>query len=206
MAKPLSQPTKEKIDLKVLFSRFYLTITAVLIAVILASGGYFFLWPKYQEVRANSSRVYEALLKEEAKRADYEKTLKDLIAGYKKINKQEINKLKILLPAGKDFSGLFAQLQGLAEENNFLLSGLTISELPDAAAAAAEQKKPASSAVKKLSISVNLMGGKTTGYENLKSFLSSLEQNLRLFDVEAVYFTPQSSKYSLTLLTYYLPE
>jgi len=86
------------------------------------------------------------------------------------------------------------------------LSGLTISELPDAAAAAAEQKKPASSAVKKLSISVNLMGGKTTGYENLKSFLSSLEQNLRLFDVEAVYFTPQSSKYSLTLLTYYLPE
>lgn len=203
MAKIFSQP-EQKNDLKILFSRFYLIITAVLVAVILAVGVYFILLPKYWQARANSSQVYQALIKEEAKRADYVKTLGELIANYKKINSQEVNKLKTLLPPGKDFAGLFVQLQGLAEENNFLLSSVNISEMPDQTPAAGQKKS--ANTVKKLSVNVNLIGGKTSGYENFKSFLASLEQNLRLFDVEAVYFTPQSPKYGLTLFTYYLPE
>lgn len=202
MAKPLNQPG-EKIDFKALFGRFHQKLTIALAAVILVVGGYFILWPKYQYVSANSSQVFSALKKEESKRADYVKSLNDLIANYKKVNRQEIGKLKTLLPSDKDFPGLFVQLQGLAEENNFLLSNVSINEMPEGAKTAAVS---ASAAAKKLSININLIGGKVTGYENFKSFLSSLEKNLRLFDVEAVYFTPQSAKYSLTLFTYYLPQ
>lgn len=221
MAKPEKQQ-KEKINFKVLFSRFYQMITIGLAVIILVVGGYFILLPKYRQVSANSLQVSAALKKEESKRIDYLKNLKELISNHKKINQQEVGKLKTLLPANKDLPGLFVQLQGLAEENNFLLSSVNINEMPDGsgtkaekikieeegttAASASGQKKAVSGAIKKLSVNINLVGNKVTGYEAFKSFLSALEQNLRLFDIEAIYFTPQSPKYSLTLFTYYLPQ
>lgn len=196
--------------LKAFFSRYFRVLAGVLALLILVLGGYFFVLPKYYQARGATSQTLTLLSAEAEKRRDYLEALKQLAVNYQKINQAEVNRLKAILPTDKDLPGLFVQLQALAEENNFLLADLNISELADRQAAGsllaaepAAAKKSAGGQLKKLAINLNLVGSKSSGYPELKRFLDAVEQNLRLFDVEAVYFSPDSPKYSLTLFTYY---
>ncbi len=70
-------------------------------------------------------------------------------------------------------------------------------------ASAARPATPALSGnIGKLNITLNLMGSENN-YLDIKSFLTALESNLRLFDVNAVYFSPGTPTFTVNLTTYY---
>ena len=160
---------------------------------------YFILEPKYQEVGIGGRYDLDNLKQEFTKRQEYLKDLKTLADNYQEVNQVDIEKLKKILPEEKDIPELFVQLQALAEEHNFLLVSVSINE-----SAEAVKKKTGTEGIKKLSISLNLISsGETGDYDELKEFLTTLEHNLRLFDVNAVYFSPDSPNYTLDIFTYY---
>ena len=78
-----------------------------------------------------------------------------------------------------------------------MLAGVTINEIPEDETAAQLQK---------LTVNVELIGTLGNSYPEVKNFLSDLEKNLRIFDVNAVYFSPDSNTYSVNLFTYYYPQ
>ena len=189
-----AQKVTSNLHLRLIFARFYKVITAVLVLLILGAGYYFILGPKYRETGQTSRANLVLAQTELEKRKKYYADLQQLVANYQKISPAEVQKLKLILPEGKDIPGLLVQFQALATKNNLLLASINFND----AGPASDKEK-----IKKMSISVELLGGHANSYTEVKNFIASLETNLRLFDVSSIFFTPDSATYSMTVSTYY---
>jgi len=202
------------------FLRYYLLLGLGLMVLIIAISYIFLLKPKYQQIGAGGAYDMASLESQLGAREKYLADYRTLLGNYNKINQSEVEKIKKILPVGTDIPGLFSQLQALAEANEIILVNISISEAAEAAAApatsldeegaaepAASAEKPAAANVpaglKRLNLALSLAGTGNDSYANLKRFLQALENNLRLFDVSAVYFTPDSNGFSVNLITYY---
>ncbi|MFA5021889.1 MAG: type 4a pilus biogenesis protein PilO [Patescibacteria group bacterium] len=198
MAEVKDEKNKKDLQLKLAVLRYYKLVTVLLLIVIGTLSYYFILEPKYQAVGIGGKYNLDTLNQDLNKRQNYLSNLQKLIANYQKISQEQVAKLSEILPPKEDIPDLFIQLQNLAQEQNLLLSSISINEVPDTA-----QAKNANSQIKKLSISLNLIGGKGDSYSEIKQFLAALEYNLRLFDVNSVYFSPDSPSYTINIFTYY---
>jgi len=192
---------RKNIQIKLVMLKYSRLITAFLVVAIIASSYYFILEPKYQQVGIGGKYNLDTLKNEVTKRKEYLANLKNLISDYKSISQEELKKVKQILPTEKDIPGLFVQLQALAESHGLFLSGISINEAADTAKSKAKQSSVRE--IKKLNLSIGVVGPEDNNYERLKVFLTALENNLRLFDVNAVYFSPDSPTYSLEIFTYY---
>jgi len=201
MIKTEKNRKNKNLQLKLAMLKYSKLITAFLVVVIAASSYYFILEPKYQQVGIGGKYNLDTLKSEVANRKEYLANLKKLISDYKSISQEELKKVKQVLPTEKDIPGLFVQLQALAESHSLFLSGVSINEA--APAAKAKTERSSGGEIKKLNLSISVVGSENNGYEKLKEFLTALEDNLRLFDINAVYFSPDSPAYSLEVFTYY---
>lgn len=201
MDKPKVDKKKKNLQFKLILARYYKWLTLLSIIIIIALSYYYILEPKYQEVGVGGRYDLASLESELILRNDYLEKLKQLEANYNKIAQADIDKLEKILPEEKDIPGLFVQLQALAEDHGFLLTSVSIGDMPDNTA-----NKKSVATIQKMNISINLIGRGTSSYTEVKNFLSALEYNLRLFDVNAVYFSPDSSEYSINIFTYYYPN
>lgn len=206
MPKSIGQKSKGKnSQLKLALLKYIKWLTLVVIIIIISLSYYFILEPKYQQVRLGGSYNAETLTDELGKRKNYLNQLQELNQNYQQFNRSQIDQLEKILPNQKDVAGLFVQLQALAENNNLLLSGVTITETAEEISKNKEKISP--SHIKKMNISLTLVGvQKSNTYQEIKTFLEDLENNLRLFDVNAVYFDAESTNYTVNLFTYYLDQ
>lgn len=180
--------------LKKLFVRYYIVITLLIVVMVVVGSYYFAIGPKYESVSIGGQYNYDTLLQQRDQRAKYLNDLKRLVHNYESISQDDITKLKKILPEAGNVADLFVQFQALAEKHHFRLLSINIDE---------QAKRPDKSdklAVNQLNISLNLVGG---GYPALKELLDSIESNIRIFDVNAIHFTADSSNYSINLFTYY---
>lgn len=180
--------------LKLIFARFYKLITVLLVILIVGSGYFFVLEPKFRESGQGSKVNLDLTKTELLKRQQYLEQLKALIENYNKISPAEINRIKMILPRDKDIPGLFVQFQELATKNNLLLAAINFNDAP----ATTE-----TTGLKKISINVDLISSSEISYQAIKKFIASVETNLRLLDIDSIFFIPNSSNYSLTILAYY---
>ncbi len=186
---------------KVIFFRFHLLITGVLVLLI-ATGGYLLLLePKYQRIVNGDTTGLATLDVELAQRQAYLGELETFIVNYRQINPSDIDRLKKILPSDEDVPELFVQFEALAAANNLFLSSISINEVPESAVTQVK-----SQGVKRITVSLDLVGNDAVNrYAEVKRFLTDLESNLRLFDINAVYFSPDSPEYSINLTAYYYP-
>lgn len=178
--------------------KYHRYITIGLVVLILVSSYFWILQPKYQQVRKGGTFNLNTLESEFQKRQDYLLELKTLKSNYEKIKKADVDKLDKILPSKNDIPGLFVQLESLALENNLFLNSISINETP-----ANPRSKEAVSEIKKFTINLSLFTSSDGDYRGLKQFLEEIENNLRLFDVNSVFFDPNSSEYSISLFVYY---
>ncbi|MDX9892805.1 MAG: hypothetical protein RB292_00120 [Patescibacteria group bacterium] len=190
--------TQTNWQLKLAFVRYYKLIILILVGAILGLGYYFVLEPKYQEVGVGGSYNVVTLKTELEKRREYLGKLKELNDNFSRISPSDISRIEQILPSDKDVGGLFVQFQNIALENNLLLAGISVNEVPPASTDAKNSN------LKELNISVDLVNlGAAGDYRGFKEFLKSIENNLRIFDTNAVYFDPESPNYSVNIVTYY---
>jgi len=204
MEKPdLGKIKQKNSQLQIVFVKYYKLITALVVILIFVASYYFIFEPQYILLSQGGEYNLQTLKRDLAEKKKYFQDLKALVNNYKKIDKDDIEKLDKILPYEKDIAGLFVQFQNLAQKNNLLLSDISINDaIPDL-----EIPKVSNDvSVEKLNISINLFGSKENSYKEVNNFLNSLEENLRLFDVIGVYFAPDSPNYSINILTYYLTE
>lgn len=186
--------TGSSFHLRVVFARFYKLLTFLIVILILGGGYLFILEPKYRESGQGSKDNLNLSKTELLRRQQHLNQLKKLVDKYNSISPKEISRIKMILPEGKDIPGLFVQFQTLAAKNNLLLSSISFDETPMGIE---------KDAIKKININVDLLGGSTNSYQEVKSFIASVETNLRLLDIDSIFFNPESSAYSLTVVAYY---
>lgn len=198
MPKTRTNRQTKNLHLRLAIFRYYKLISVLLLIIIVVAGYYLILLPKYEQVGAGSRYNLETVENEFSKRLAHLASLQQLIQNYNKISQTELVKLKTILPREKDIPSLFVQLQDLTASHNLLLTSVSINETPDLIKAA-----ETFGTIKKLNISLSLIGTQADTYDQIKRFLSALESNLRLFDVTALYFNPDSPAYTLNISTYY---
>ena len=166
--------------------------------------------PRYKEVQAMGVEVanYSNRLVTAQK---LKLSREELIAKYNSIPKADLDNLKILLPESVDNIRLIIQIDSLATKN-----GLSSLRNVQYDSTKTDQSKPDSSSGPQKPYGEFTLSFDTTGqYNNFLSFISDLEQNLRLVDVSAVVFGQNSGgergladslKYSVTLKTYWLKK
>ena len=191
----------QNIQLKIIFVRYYKIFIIIGAALILFFSYFFILKPKYEQVGIGGNYNLKAVKEEVNKREIFLKDLAELISRYQQINTNDLSRINQALPQGKDIAGLLVQLQNLAENNGLLLASVSVSDPTEPMAG-----KNGKAEIQQLSVNLSLIGSQNNIYRQLKEFLDSLETNLRLFDVSAVYFTPGSPAFSVNLTTYYLNE
>ncbi len=136
----------------------------------------------------------------------------DLITRYNSISKADLDNLKILLPDSVDNIRLIIQLDSLATKNGMSsLRGVQYDEVKASDPTKVEPNVTLQKPYGEFAISFETSGQ----YKNFLSFISDLEQNLRLVDVVSVKFSaPEGSesgagdslKYTVKLKTYWLKK
>lgn len=188
----------------------------LLILICAGIGVYFVLvQPKFEHI--SELRTELVLYKEQLQTAQKLQAAREqLIAVYNSISKSDLDNLKTLLPDSVDNIRLIIQLDSLAQKNG-------LSTISDVAFDADEQKDTNVSAVADGSEAEDEPYGtfhisfKTNGsYNNLLSFISDIEANLRLVDITDVEFSVldnQSAKastdkfdYKVDIETYWLKQ
>jgi Tfp pilus assembly protein PilO len=167
--------------------------------------------PRYKEIQSARADITSY-----QKRLDTAKKLsasrEDLIARYNSIPKADLDNLKTALPDSVDNIRLIIQLDSLATKNGLSsLRGVAYDTTSSSTSAPAGPGAAAQKPYDGFTISFE-----TTGqYKNFLSFISDLEQNLRLVDITAVQFgattaanagPANSLTYKITLKTYWLKK
>jgi Tfp pilus assembly protein PilO len=178
--------------------------TSIITAVVVVA-------PKYKDIKALRAEVvnYQQRL-ETAKKLSASR--EELIARYNSIPKADLDNIKNALPDTVDNIRLIIQLDSIATKNG--LSSLRAVQYdsvtaPTPATAAQGMQKPYG----EFTISFETSGQ----YKNFLSFISDLEQNLRLIDIAQVTFAPTNASvsignpipnltYKVTVKTYWLKK
>ena len=106
----------------------------------------------------------------------------DLMAKYNSIPPEDLGKLTELLPPAPASGALLVNLENLTKLSGILLKRLDVKEKQAVFAGLAA---PPPGPYEELPFEITVSGS----YEGFRAFLSSLEQNLRLLDVEEISFT-----------------
>lgn len=189
MPKILETKTEEKSEQK----ETPLSLVVILVVVVFLTAGYFLVWPEYQKLSDDKSRL--AAQKETlANQNNTLANLKKLFANYEALGEEDKGKIAQMLPQEVDEPGLFTLLEMLAEKNKMVVLAVDISE-----------KEPSADlknfGIKEVHLAINLSGGE---YTDLKNFLGDLESNLRLMDVLSLNYTPEAGSTILNIKTYRL--
>lgn len=168
------------------------------VVIIIALGYFSLLKPKYEEIKAMKGGIENKETEEDVLR----KKLKQMTAlgdAYKSINPDDLKKIDTALPDSPLKDELLSQLEFLTSQHGFLLSSLHIEDLQKAGKGEKAEKEIAG--IGKIKVKMTVTG---TDYYGLKSVLSMLERNLRLFDVTSLKFSPESESVDLEMLTYHI--
>jgi Tfp pilus assembly protein PilO len=185
-----------------------------LLALIGLSIGAFVIYikPRYQEARDMQTQI--SAFSGNLDTAEKLKTSREeLIAHYNSIPKSDLDNLKTLLPDSVDNIRLIIQMDLLATRNG-LSTVRGVSYQPEKTAAGQTGGAQAPVTPQK-PYGEFVISFETSGqYQNFLSFLSDLEENLRLVDVTKVDFTSTTGvlglagnmTYRVTLKTYWLRQ
>jgi len=190
------------------------TISIILIA---ASAGLFFGYvnPTYGGVTGNAERSMwsiQELAEERGRYADaLEKTREieqarvGLLEKYNRIPLEHRERIEKLLPDHIDSVRLIIDINTLASQYGMTLKNIT---LLDAQTGTTRSPTPAIGPREERAKSAGLKFAVSGSYDDFRSFLRDLEQNLRLVDVGVLAFSAQTDspqyEYGITLSTYRL--
>lgn len=181
-----------------IFVKYFSLIFVVIILLAVLGSGYLL----YVLVGDDFSRL-ETLTgqnqKELALKQEKITQLKNIKTDYEGLG-ESAKKIVDALPTKADLPGIFIQLENLAVKNNLLLNSLDIANQE---AAEKEDSTVRAAGLNKLSITISVSGG---DYFSLKKYLADIENNLRIFDVKSLAYSPAENGYNIVLTAYYLTE
>lgn len=183
--------------------KWFIVLSAIF---ILVSGYFFLLKPKQDNVQKVVNIINQRREKDYQNKKRQLEKIRDLLLAYSKINSAYIEKIDSIAPP--DIDGLFTEMNQLISRQGLFVQSLNINEVGSRDPKISKSKGKnidylTSGKIGRIKIGISVRG---TDYESFKNLLYSLENNLRLIDVERVNFNPSSQSTELTLYTYYIKD
>lgn len=170
-------------------------IVLVIIA-ILVSGFFFLLKPKYKETLKLVKIISEQEgLDLEAKQKEL-KEIKDFLQTYSEVERKYIEKVNSIVPSRQNEEEFFTDFNHIVSK-----SGLTLQSIEIAGTGGSGKDGGTGNKLTNVSIQLRVGG---IDYQSFKNFLSVLENNLQLIDVDRLTFSPGGGSIDMVISTYYL--
>lgn len=199
---------KKKNNLFMKFISRYIVYLGVLLVVVLITVGFVFvLWPKWNSHKNNPELTLA--YHQEALKTRQEKLnqLNDLIADYKNLPASHFKKINELLPSANEAPILFTHLSGLAKLNNTVLMNVTANDVGDRdlTTLLVTEGITTPKNLKVVDVAATFLGKtEVDNYSYFKQLVKAIQQNVRLFDIQYIIFTPSLTNFSFNARTYYL--
>lgn len=183
---------KKNNNLNILLNRYFNPFLSLLLIIILILGYFIVLKPKFEITR---STIQTDILDQEKIRAQQAarlESLRQLAEAYKKIDQASLSRFNKLLPESYAPEKLYGELEELLTKQGLIVGSISLSdekESPDLPPSVSR-------------VSINLSIG-NVDYQAMKKLLVVLENNLRLFDITNLSFSPSGETLSLDMDTYY---
>ena len=163
------------------------------------------IFSEQESVSKMQMQLEQRLAQKQQQLADIDK----LFQSYQSLDKSHFYKLNRILPKEAEGPLIFAQLDALARANESILMSVQVSEVSEQNLSELKLQQGISlpPGVKVVSVEANLLGkAGREGYGFYKELLQSVENNLRLFDLENITFSPGLSVINLSGVVYYQSE
>ena len=180
--------------------------SALLLILVAIGVFFFFVDPQYKEVKelrvrqAENDKMLEKAKELRAKRDD-------LNQRYKNISEEERTQLTKAVPETVDNVQLIFDIDNIARKYGIVLRGISVSGGTEKDAAKPASKQVVDKTGQKNGV-ITLGFSFSSSYDSFKSFLSDLEESLRLVDVTDFSVTANDANniydYSIKLNTYWL--
>ncbi|MDP2944385.1 MAG: hypothetical protein Q8N57_02300 [bacterium] len=208
----VNQPVRKQNNLNLFLNNYFNIILAAVLVLFLFFAYLVFLSPKFRATQAAISANTEE------KQLLYETTQKKLTSlkiiseVYQKISPSDLQKFNSVLPDSYARERLFGELEEIISRGGWLISSITISPEEDIVKAPApvvnedgtSSPAPATTLNNKKVGTVSLRLNLTAiDYQGFKNLLRLLENNLRLFDITSVEFSPAADAAAIIITTYY---
>ena len=176
-------------------------LISVLIALLFVVAAFIFFFDFVQPAYNDMKMLRSKQLGEEnyiTNQAILVKQVQTILTTYRNEAQGAAN-VDLAMPSGEDIAGALAQIQGIAVNNGITIGSIAVTppaiqvqaKLAGAVASSSTLMKPLGSFTFKLAASGS--------YENFKNFLSEIETNIRIFDVETVSLQPAAVTASAAL-------
>lgn len=171
------------------------------IIFLAAAVAFFWLWtmPLFNDISALDAE--KASLDNALAKSKELQTLRDnLLSQYNAISQDDLGRIDKLLPQQLESGDLITTIENRAKFHNLLLKNINISKVPQSGDSG-EAFGALSLPYKSMPLSFVVSGR----YDSFSSFLTELEKNLRLIDVEALSFSAgggESHEFSINTKTY----
>lgn len=189
-------------NLKATMNEYFGLVSFSSVFIIIVAGWLGLLVPKYQSLQETTAQEYaessDVLHKKEA----YLEELKGLEMTYNSLNQSALQKLEGSLPQQDGLPSLFTQLESIVASQNLEIINLDASEASAVSQANIGESVNKDQGIKHINFTLQVKGIKT--YEDLRAFLTSIEESVRIIDVQALQYQPQGEAYAFNMRAYYL--
>lgn len=199
---------KQKIRmLNIFLLRYFNLIVLFLVILVLMTGFFYLIKPKYKSISREIKLTDQARETEYNSLQQYYNRLKQYKLSYDEINEKDIKRIENMTLNSSDYGELFRELETVILKRGLLLTSLEISA--DISESSSKKIIPKSQkidnslfdGVGKVRISMEIIG---VDYKSFKSLLVTIENNLRLLDIEELTFSPVEKAVSFEINVYYL--
>jgi Tfp pilus assembly protein PilO len=194
-------------------------LTSILIAIFFVIIAIIILFDWIEPEYSNMMTIKAQLLGEQAFLSSEQQTatqVKNLVSSYETQSQSAAaTNIALAIPPSQDLAGALAQIYGLAQASGLTVSGVGISAPSVSGSQITSSSTATIQPLNRISFQVSAAGS----YEALKNFVSSLETNVRIFDLKSFSMNSISSassggrsgnansqdffSYSFSVATYY---
>lgn len=195
-------------ELNKLTGKYYKWLVLLEVALVGLFGWLFVLQGQYQQLSENGLLTFQQTAEDLAARQSYLNELRKSEQSYNSLNVERLRLMEGTLPVGLEKNQLIADMQAFADSADMTIYGIDVTLGGNAVASedgATQNQQFTNRNIKTAVISLNI-AGKTNSYEELKSFLDSLESFIPILDLRSINYTSDTSSFALQLYTYYLEE
>ncbi len=189
------------------FQRHLVIIGFVVSLLILIIGLFSFILPRYTAVQELGGLNYNQKLAELESKESYLQDLRGLRANLNLVTPEDLERVELIVPEGKDIPGIFSQMQQFAKEAKMELLSVAVNE-GGAVSTAPTSSGVAGASSKLRTVNVSVVLGGALNYEGLKNFLNVVSRQAPILDLTAISYAPgagaSAASYKFSFRSYYL--
>lgn len=189
--------------LKSIYTSYFAYWAWLSVAIILAAGCVFIIYPLWMQIQATGAFQYNEISATQAARQNELDDLKVMHDRLQAVNQSQLLYVEDTLPSGISPAALMEQVantfaaQGLTVQSIDVVDSTTVAKATVVSTAASPTVLPG---IKQLQLTVNITGD--TSYQGLKQFLHVVSSSNPILELYSVAYSTDRKSFSIVFTTY----